>query len=92
MRKKELLIIYECTCYNIACVLLIHERAFSLAETKEKYRTLPCGSACRGSEDLIDSENHYLWHSLTQKLKLAHSTGTELPLVQLMSLMFYDSF
>lgn len=51
----------------------------------------PCGSVCRGSEDLIDSENN-LWRILTQKMKRAHSTGTELPLVQLMPLMFYDSF
>lgn len=39
---------------DIACVLLIHKRVFNLAQTREKYRTLPCGSMCRGSEDLID--------------------------------------
>lgn len=71
--------------------VLIHRRGFSLAQTREQCRTLPCGSVCRGSEDLMDSEDD-LWRILTQKMKQAHSTGTEVPLVQLMPLMFYDSF
>lgn len=45
---------------HTACVILTHEGTFSLAQTREKYRTLPCGSVCRQPEDLIDSENHYL--------------------------------
>lgn len=52
---------------HIAYVFLTHKGAFSPAETRERYKNLPCRSVCRGPEDLIDSEKFYLWHILTQK-------------------------
>lgn len=41
---------------HTAYIFLIHEKPFSPAETREKYKNLPCRSVCRGPEDLIDSE------------------------------------
>lgn len=52
---------------HTAYIFLIHKKPFSPAETREKYKNLPCRSVCRGPEDLIDSEKYYLWHILTQK-------------------------
>lgn len=52
---------------HTAHIFLIHQTAFSSAETREKYKNLPCRSVCKEPEDLIDSEKCYLWHILTQK-------------------------
>lgn len=77
---------------HTAYIFLIHERAFNPAETREKYKNLHCRSVCRGPEDLIDWKILPVVYLDIETLEQAHSTCIQFPILQLMALMFYDSF